>query len=222
MKDWCNTIFQLTFIPGHNSAAPDALLKFWRWWPTLDWDAKLAWYSPRATCWICFCSLEHGLGIHGFKPTGYPSDISRTILFLYCDYLLHNMAEFKLTKHKLPNLTTWHILTCAALKSHVVQSNAQHVSALSITILPTTVGTFHSLNCFGHGISTSQTNSYANIAKLLIYLCSLNFFKTSILFPTIKNSEIDIQLIKNYMIYEITVWILQEKNNCIDTSSNKL
>ena len=46
-------------------------------------------------------------------------------------------------------------------------SNAQHVSTPTTMILPTTVGTLHSLNCFGHIIYAPQTSMYQNIAKLL-------------------------------------------------------
>ena len=33
------------------------------------WDAKLAWYSPRATRRICLYDFGHSLGIHTFRPT---------------------------------------------------------------------------------------------------------------------------------------------------------
>ena len=36
---------------------------------TALWDAKLTWYSPRATHHICLNGLEHTFGIHGFRLT---------------------------------------------------------------------------------------------------------------------------------------------------------
>ena len=33
------------------------------------WDSELAWYSRRATRWICFKGFEHGLGVHCFSST---------------------------------------------------------------------------------------------------------------------------------------------------------
>ena len=32
------------------------------------WETEFAWYSPSATHQICLYGLEHGLGIHTFKP----------------------------------------------------------------------------------------------------------------------------------------------------------
>ena len=58
-------------------------------------------------------------------------------------------------------------LVCVALKSYMEWSNAEHVSTLTTIILPTTVSTFYSLNCFSHVIYALQTSMYKNIAKLL-------------------------------------------------------
>ena len=55
----------------------------------------------------------------------------------------------------------------AAFKSHMVGNNAQRVITPTAMILPTTVCTSHSLNCFGHMIYMQQINMYLNIAKHL-------------------------------------------------------
>ena len=38
-------------------------------------------------------------------------------------------------------------------------------------VLPTLVGTFYGLDCFGHMIYMLQTSNYQNIAKLLTHTC---------------------------------------------------
>ena len=72
------------------------------------------------------------------------------------------------------------MLICAAFKSHMEWSNAQHVSTPTTMILTTIMATYHSLNCFGHVVYTLQTSLYQNMAKLLIR--SSNFLaKTTII-----------------------------------------
>ena len=63
------------------------------------------------------------------------------------------------------------LFICEAFKSHTEWSNAQHVSTPITMILPTTVSTFHGLNCFGHVIYELQTSLYQNIVKLLTQPC---------------------------------------------------
>ena len=79
---------------------------------------------------------------------------------------------------------------CMAFKSHTERSHVPYVSTL---ILPITVGTFHSLNCFGDVIYMPQTHTYQNIAKLLNHprilestyldhtMCKWHFYKFGLL-----------------------------------------
>ena len=68
----------------------------------------------------------------------------------------------------LPSLNLWSIsfyirlcsmFLCAAFKSHAKWSNAQCVSTQTTMILPTKVGTFHGLKCFGHVIYVQQISN---------------------------------------------------------------
>ena len=84
----------------------------------------------------------------------------------------------------------------AAFKSHKGWSNVP-VSAPTTIILPTTVNTFQSLNCFGRVIYMPQTSTYQNIEKLLTH-------------PRINNKYLKLQLfIKDY--HEVLEIILLEK-----------
>ena len=51
---------------------------------------------------------------------------------------------------------------CTAFKSHMEWNNAWLVIIPTITILSTTVGTYHNLNCFSHMLSAPQTSIYQN------------------------------------------------------------
>ena len=71
---------------------------------TVLWYAKLTWYSPRATHWICIYGLEYGLGSHGFRPAWLCLIIevvvsrekcSSTIWLLYCDRLCFLLSPNK-------------------------------------------------------------------------------------------------------------------------------
>ena len=99
------------------------------------WDAKFTWYSPSATCQICFYDLKRGLRIQIFRSTWLcpiikaiatqveflePSDYSTVINYTFiihatnvfscfCDIV----AQFKLIRHKFPSLTTLHIHLCS-------------------------------------------------------------------------------------------------------------
>ena len=65
--------------------------------------------------------------------------------------------------------TLWPSSNLVLTSNYTLWSNVQHVSTPTTTILPTTAGTFHSLNSFRHVIYTLQTNTYWNIAKLLTH-----------------------------------------------------
>ena len=139
-------VFQYLGNMNHNLPAPDDVMKMTN-------HTELTWYSLILTCQICFDGLKHNLGIYSFRPT-WPCPIveflATWVKFLqpssYCNAI---------------NCT----FICAAFKSHMEWSNA-HISTPTTTILPTTVGTFHCLNCFDH-MYMSQTSMYKNIAKLL-------------------------------------------------------
>ena len=66
------------------------------------------------------------------------------------------MTQFVFMKHKFQNQTTMHTPIT--------------------TILLTTVGTFHGLNCFGHVIYALLTSVYQNIEELLKNWCFIFFF----------------------------------------------
>ena len=53
----------------HNSESPNAFFSVK--WTNLTglWNAKLAWNSPNSIHLVCLYSLEHGIEIHGFRPT---------------------------------------------------------------------------------------------------------------------------------------------------------
>ena len=58
---------------------------------------------------------------------------------------------------------------CVAFKSHMKWNNAWDVSTPTTTILATTAGIFHSLNCFSlHVIIEPQASSSKNVVKILI------------------------------------------------------
>ena len=52
-----STIWQLEML----------LLRSWRWWTPLDWDAKLAWCSQSFSHQIYLSGLEHSHRIHCFR-----------------------------------------------------------------------------------------------------------------------------------------------------------
>ena len=124
------------------------LSRSWRW-RTSMWDTSFAWYSPRATHRICFADFEHSLGIRAFRLT-----LPWSTRFLQTDLDFFNDL-FTVLWSTVPS----------SFKSHMKWSNAQCVNTPTTTILPTTAGTFHGLNCFGHVIYAPQTNTYPNIAK---------------------------------------------------------
>ena len=117
------------------------------------WDTDVAWYSPNATCWICFMAwINHIIEIHSLKPTwfcliisvltdqvkfllssGYCTVINCTLIFRKTNIFVcfgSVMAESKLVKH---NLMYW------LFKFHNEWSNVLHVSAPSTAILLITV-----------------------------------------------------------------------------------
>ena len=67
---WVKSFAIFCYYASHNSAASDdfeAVVKVTN--NTELWEAELAWYSPNATLWIWFYSLEHRLGIHSYRST---------------------------------------------------------------------------------------------------------------------------------------------------------
>ena len=56
----------------------------------------------------------------------------------------------------------------------------QHVNTPTVTILPTALGIYRSLNCFSHMIYVLQTSIYQNIVKLLT--CPHNSLKSFLAF----------------------------------------
>ena len=72
----------------------------------------------------------------------------------------------------------------------IPSNHADWSNAPTITILPTTTGTYHGLNCFSHMIYMPQTSMYKNIAKSLTPLSNLKQICVEILhkiffFPTL-------------------------------------
>ena len=57
------------------------------------------------------------------------------------------------------------MLICTAFKSYMGCINAQHVSSPTSMKLPTTAGTFRSLNYFGYAVYVQWISTYQNIAK---------------------------------------------------------
>ena len=184
----------------HNSAALDGCFC---WGLKVDsnitglWVTELTWYSQNATQWICL--LEHGIGIHTFRPT-WPCLIVKVLAtwvkflqlsdyytminctFTFCITNVFGcfcgvMVQFKLIKQ----MRLCCRFICAAFKSQMEWSNAQCVSAPPTTILPTIADTFSSLNYFSHIIYMLQSSTYQNIAKLLTHLCIIfSILKTKI------------------------------------------
>ena len=58
------------------------------------WDAKLAWYSPSATCQICRYGLVHDLGIYSFRPTWLPDRVSAKNFLNYLVIVLWSTLSF--------------------------------------------------------------------------------------------------------------------------------
>ena len=122
------------------------------------WDAKLAWYSPRATHWICHHGFKHSLGISAFKSTWscFIGVFTTWIKFLepsgygtfnfYTTNVFHCFRCFGTIWPQ--SLSSWIRLCCmfiwVTFKSHRKWSNVLSVSVLTTMILSTTVGTFHS------------------------------------------------------------------------------
>ena len=143
----------------------------------------------RATHQICLYGLEHNFWIHSFRPTwhcliikvlatwvkflqpsGYCSVINCAFTFHtrnVLGYFAVIMAQFELIEHKFPNYTSLHIYLCSF---QITQwNNTQCVWA------PTTLGIYHSLNCFGCMLYVLQTSIYQSTAKLLTPPCSFTY-----------------------------------------------
>ena len=137
-------------------------LRCWRRWilgmmnPCGLWDAEFDSHFPCAICPICLDGLEHGLGIHDFKRTWSSRFLQPERNFFDSLVLVSNapslftwmffVASATLEPSSISrNVKSWIILRCwnicSAIRSHTVWSNAQHVSATTTTILPTTAST---------------------------------------------------------------------------------
>ena len=187
-KIFKNLLWQYFGNVSHDSATPEASIKTVKVknHPNLR-DTKLTWYSLSITRRFYFYGLKCGFRIHDFRlilsglivevlaileeflqPSGYRTMINCTFPFntTYDFCCFHGvMAQFKLGKHKFrirPRCT----FICTTFKSQKNSSNAQRVSALTTTILPTTSGTFRGLNNFGHEIYAPQTSTCLNIGNL--------------------------------------------------------
>ena len=134
------------------------------------WDYKLAWHSQRATWWVCFFGLVHGLRIHSFRPIRHCLIIKAlanqvefllplgccTVInyaFTFCTTNVFScfhcvVAHFKLVKHKFPNLQhSAH--SPVQLSTHTWSEAMQkYVSIPTTMIRLTTVVTLNSKNCF--------------------------------------------------------------------------
>ena len=114
--------------------------------------------QPNLAWWCRLLQLEQNFLNHliivlwSIAPLTFAQQIFLvvSVLFELLDYIAHSSVWF----------------------SNHTRSEAMHyVSAQpTTTILPSTAGTYHGLNCFGHVINTPQTSMYPNIAKLLAHL----------------------------------------------------
>ena len=111
-------------------------------------DTELAWYSPSVTLcsreqprnltWSCQIVEVFATRTKFLEPSGY-------CIVINCAFTFSRTKCLWLLPQRYSQFWT---------------RDAHHVSAPSITILPITEGILHSLNCFGHMIYTSKTNTY--------------------------------------------------------------
>ena len=126
-----------------------------------------------APCWICLNGLVHCFTIHGFRPT-WPCLIIKVLATraklldpsdyweeINCTFTFYTTNVFWLfpqhygpvqTLNKSSQIRLHCMFICMNFKWYTERRNAQHVSAPTTTILPTTAGTFHSFSCFRHMI----------------------------------------------------------------------
>ena len=74
------------------------------------------------------------------------------------------MAEFELIKQVIK--LDYVVHSFAGLWNHICREKNAYISSPTTTILPTTVGTFHGLNCFSLLIYILQNSTYLHIVKL--------------------------------------------------------
>ena len=134
--------------------------RIWHWITSKDWYA----IEPNPTKFL--------------EPSDYFTVIN--CIFTFCIINVFAcfggvIVQLELAKQKFPNKTTIH---CAAFKSHSEGNNAQHISALTWTIPPTTPGNLHGFIWFGHVIYVSKNSTHQNMAKVLTHsrVLSLNTF----------------------------------------------
>ena len=106
----CSTIQQLQML----------LPRLWRWWTTMDSDAKFAWYSkswhlwlevlsrnPRTisfrSTWLCLIIKVFVTWEKFLKQSGYCTVINFIFTTNNFSYFHSFMAHIELVKHKFPN-----------------------------------------------------------------------------------------------------------------------
>ena len=137
------------------------------------WKLKLNW---TVRCQVCLINIYAYL----ILPDRWGSTTQAKFLDLFgycsvinCTFDFHTtnvFGHFHLNTSSISSQISLHCtFICAAFKSNM-WSNAQHVRALTTTILPTAAGNFHKLICFSHVTYAQETSTYyQNIAKLLTH-----------------------------------------------------
>ena len=160
------------------------LVRFWKGWTLLAWDAEITWYSLSARfawsiasqstvlslpdlAWLSkFLQLQWNFLNHlvTILRSTAPSLFAQQIILVASTAL---WLSLNLQKQKFLNYTTLNVHLCGL---QIMQRVKQYTMYLHTTmILSTTVGTSHSLNCFGRVIYMPQSITYQNIAKFLIH-----------------------------------------------------
>ena len=95
------------------------------------------------------------------ESPGYSIVINSTFTFHTMFLAVSTTLWYSLNSWSISSWIRLHCtLICVVFKSHMEWSNAQHVSTSTTTMLPTTVGTFNGLNCFGYMIHAPQTSTH--------------------------------------------------------------
>ena len=168
----------------HNSAALDTFAQVLKVINLARlWDVKVTWYTFQVpltgfssmawntalnSTWPCPIAEVFATQAKFLEPYGYcpaPSPFSQQIFLVASTALWPNLS-CKAEVSKSDYIVCWSV---QLYKSHIEWSNVLHASAPTTTILPTTVSTFHPLNCCYHVKVVLQTNTYQNIAELLTH-----------------------------------------------------
>ena len=89
--------------------------------------------------------------------------------------LLRRYVPLRICKESVHELY-YEARSSALLSNDTRNETMNNVSAHQTTTVPTTLGIYHGLNCFGYVIYAPQTIPYQNNAKLLTYHCNKTFF----------------------------------------------